>query len=158
MLSWLVKKKIKKKQAIFYTKIICVLLLRSREHLAEAIENIFCAPEMTNKLTWYISEQLLILSDKEKLFLSMLRANSSLTDTSMVLLALEDLPISYAVAEFGSELQFLKSLPGTSCCSRKHAGKKPPSECLCCKIMGCIYKQQANCGQTRNVSVSWDVI
>lgn len=46
----------------------------------------------------------------------MLRANSSLMDTNMVLLALEDLPISNAVAEFGSKLQFLKSLSGTSCC------------------------------------------
>lgn len=27
-------------------------------------------------------------------------------DTNTVLLALEDLPVSYAVAEFGSELQF----------------------------------------------------
>lgn len=63
-------------------------------------------------------------------------------DTNMVLLALEDLPISNAVAEFGFELQFLKSLPGTLCCSWKHA-EKNPSECLCYKIRSCIYKQQS---------------
>lgn len=94
-----------------------------------------------------------------KLFLPVLRFNSSLMDTDVVLLALKDLPIPYAVAEFGSELHFLKSVLGTSCCSWKHAEKKP-SECLCCKIIISSQAALANsrcCGQARDTSIAWVV-
>lgn len=106
-------------------------------------------------MTWYISEQSLTVQ-QGKLFLPMLRFNSSLMDTDVVLLALEDLPIPYAVAEFGSELHFLKSVPGTSCCSWKHAEKKP-SECLCCKIISSSQAALTNsrcCGQVRDTSIA----
>lgn len=83
----------------------------------------------------------------------MLRANSSLMDTNMALLALEDLPISNAVAEFGSELQFLKSLPGTLCCSCKHAEKTHLSVCVAKE--GAAFTKSSHCGQPRNLSVSF---
>lgn len=96
---------------------MCLIAGEQRtSRLAEDILN-FCTPEITKQNDLVHITAVVNSVRQGKLFLSMLRANSSLMDTSMVLLALEDLPISYAVADFGSELQFLKSLLGTSCCS-----------------------------------------